>query len=230
MASKVQERIHVEAFLARLGGQYTIVEEREAPDFLVSRNGELVGLEVAQVFRDHDSVGDSGSAAKAIESRRSKLLRRLAADYYSAGGLALNVQALMPDPGAVECAGLVDRIVRARPAIPWERTRVETAGAALDLCALPPEAGQYNRWVAVDNSVGCRGQIGPAHILPVIQDKATRLARYRSAAPRVELLLVVDATRESGMVHWDPARPYPDLHGFDAMYIYFHPEKALRIT
>lgn len=83
--------------------------------------------------------------------------------------------------------------------------------------------------MTVDNSVGWRGQIGPEHILPVIQDKAARLARYRSAAARVELLLVVDATHESGMVRWDPTRPYPGLHGFDALHLYFHPEEALRL-
>lgn len=216
MASKVQERIYVEAFLGRLGGQHAIVEERESPDFLVSGNGEQFGLEVAQVFRDQASVGDSGSTAKAVESRRSKSLRRLAADYYSAGGLPLHVQALIADPAAIECVGLVDQIVRDRPAVPWERTRIELDGATLHLCALPPEAVRYSRWVVVNNSVGWRGQIGPEHILPVIQGKAARLARYRSAVDRVELLLVVDATRASGMVRWDSARPYPDLHGFDA--------------
>ncbi len=229
MASKVQERIYVEAFLARLGGQHAIVEERESPDFLVSGNGEQFGLEVAQVFRDQASVGDSGSTAKAIESCRSKLLRRLAADYYSAGGFPLHVQALITDPAAVVCAGLVDRIVSARAAVPWERTRVEMHGATLHLCALPPQAGEYARWVAVDNSIGWRGQIGPEHILPVIQDKASNLALYRSAVARVELLLVVDATCASGMVRWDPTRPYPGPHGFDSLHLYFHPEETLRI-
>lgn len=229
MASKVQERIYVEAFLAHLSGQHAIVEERESPDFLVSGNGECFGLEVAQVFRDQAAVSDSGSTTKAVESRRNKFLCRLVADYYSAGGPPLHVQAMMTDPVAVDYAGLVDRIVRARPAVPWERTRLEIDGATLHLCALPPEAGQYSRWVAIDNSVGWRGQIGPEYILPVIQGKAARLARYRSATARVELLLVVDATHESGMVRWDPARPYPGLHGFDAVHLYFHPDEVLRL-
>ena len=229
MASKVQERIYVEAFLARLGGQHAIVEERESPDFLISGNGECFGLEVAQVFRDQIAVSDSGSTAKAVESRRNKFLRRLAADYYSAGGLPLHVHAVMANPAAIDYAGLVDRIICARPAVLWEQTQLEMDGATLYLRALPPEAGQYARWVAVKNFVGRPGQIGPEHILPVIQDKASRLRRYRLAAGRIELLLVVDTTHESGMVRWDPARLYPGLHGFDALHLYFHPEEVLRL-
>lgn len=229
MASKIQERIYVEAFLSRLGGQHAIVEERESPDFMVAVNGECFGLEVVQVFRDQATVSDSGSTARAVESRRTKFLRQLAADYYSAGGPPLHIQALMADPAAVVYSGLVDRIVGARPAVPWERTRLEMDGATLHLCALPPELEQYDRWVAVDNSVGWLGQIGPEHILPMIQNKATRLASYRSAAARVELLLVVDTTRSSGMVRWDPARPYPCLHGFDALHLYFYPDEVLRL-
>lgn len=93
MASKVQERIYVEAFLAHMDGHHTIVEERESPDFLIMVEGEQFGLEVAQVFRDQAEVGNSGSPAKAVESRREKFLHQIATDYYSSGGLPLNVQA-----------------------------------------------------------------------------------------------------------------------------------------
>lgn len=75
MASKIQERIYVESFLARLGRSHLIVEERESPDFLIAVGDEQFGLEVAQVFRDQ-AVGNSGSLAKAVESRRIKFLRR----------------------------------------------------------------------------------------------------------------------------------------------------------
>jgi hypothetical protein len=230
MASKVQERIYVEAFLRGIGCQHAIIEERESPDFLISENGQRFGLEVSQVFRDQALVDDSGSAVKAVESRRSRFLCQLAADYYSAGGLPLNVHALITNPVASKDAGLVHQLIRARPAIPWERIRVEIDGASLHLRALPPEAGHYTRWVAVDNSVGWHGLIGPEHILPVIQKKSACLARYRSIATRIELLLVIDTTRWSGMVRWDPASAHPSAHGFDALYLYFHPKGAVRIA
>jgi hypothetical protein len=229
MASKIQERIYVEAFLARLNEPHVIITDRESPDFLVAVGDEQFGLEVAQVFRDQASAGGAGSPAKAVESQRSKFLRQLSLDYYAAGGLPLHVQALFSDPLAVKQHGLVQRIKGARPSVPWARTRIEGDGFALRLVSLPPDAGQYTCWVCVDNSVGWRGQIGPADLLPVIQDKASRLAMYRSAVARVELLLVVDGTRASGMVRWDAAQPLPSLHGFDAIHLYFHPKESLRI-
>lgn len=229
MASKIQERLYAEAFLACLDRPHIIVEERESPDFLVAVGSEQFGLEVAQVFRDQAEVGNSGSPARAVESRRNKFLHQIAMDYYSAGGLPLNVQALVSDSEAINRTELVNRIKHARPSTPWGRIQIDVDGSTLHLTALPPQAGQYNRWVCVNNSVAWRGQIGPADVLPVIEEKATRLARYRLVAPRIELVLVVDTTRASGMVRWDPAQPFPSLHGFDTIHLYFHPEDLLRI-
>lgn len=227
MASKIGERIYVEAFLARLSVSHVIVAERESPDFLIATGDEQFGLEVAQVFRDQAAVGDAGSPAKARVSKRIKGLQQLSTDYYAAGGLPLCVQALFSNPAALKQHGLVQRIRDVRPSVPWERATAECDRATLHLVALPVEAGQYNRWVCVNNSVGWRGQIRLADILPVIQDKASRLPTYRSVAPRVELLLVVDGTRRSGMVRWDVDQVLPSLHGFDAIYLYFHPDGVL---
>lgn len=102
-------------------------------------------------------------------------------------------------------------------------------GSTFYLTALPPDVGPYNRWVCVNNAVAWRGQIGPADVLPVIEEKAARLVRYRLAVSRIELVLVVDTTRSSGMVRWDPTQPFPSLHGFDAIHLYFHPKGPLRI-
>ncbi len=230
MASKIQERIYLESFLTHLDRPHLIVEERESPDFLVAVEGEQFGLEVAQVFRDQAEVGRSGSPAKALESRRNKFLRQLATDYYSADGLPLHVQVLLSDPASIEKAGVIDQIKRARPSTPWECTKINMDGAIFNLTALPHDAGQYTRWVCVNNSVAWRGKLGPADVLPVIEEKAARLARYKLAALRIELLLVVDMTRASGMVRCDPAQAFPSLHGFDAIYLYFHPEELIRIN
>lgn len=228
MASKVQERIYVEAFLKHLGGQPTILEERESPDFLIAVGKEQFGLEVAQVFRDQAEVGAYGSPAKAMESRRNKFLRQLATDYYAAGGFPLHVKALF-NGSITNRARLVKQIINARSSVPWERTKIELNLATFHLMSLPHEAEQYTRWVAINNSVGWRGLIGNKDILPRIQAKADRLMHYRSVVARVKLILVVDETCRSGMVRWDPAQPYPDLHGFDAIHLYFHPTEILRI-
>lgn len=230
MASKIQERIYVEAFLARLDRYYTIVEERESPDFLITVGSEQFGLEVTQVFRDQAEVDNSGSPAKAVESSCNKFLRQIATDYYSAEGLPLHVQVLLPDSVSIEKAKLVDQIQLARPSIPWERTKIDIDEATLYLTALPHEAGQYTRWVCVNNSVAWRGKIGSADVLPLIEEKTAHLMRYRAVIQRVELLVVVDTTQASGMVCWDPDQPFPSLQGFDAIHLYFHPAELLRLS
>jgi len=222
MASKIQERIYVEAFLSRMERRHTIVEERESPDFLIAVEGERFGLEVAQVFRDQAEVANSGSAAKAAESRRNKFLSQIATAYYTAHGLPLHVQALFSDQFAIERTGLIDQIKHARPSTHWERTKINMDGATFYLTALPPEAGLYTRWGCVNNAVAWSGQIGPEHVLPVIEEKASHLARYRLVAPCIELLLVVDTTRASGMVRWNLSQPFPSLNGFDAIHLHFH--------
>ena len=229
MASKIQERIYVESFLAGLDEAYTIIEERESPDFLIADESERFGMEVAQVFRDQAKVHNSGSPAKAKESRRSKFLHHIARDYYLSGGLPLNVRALLSDPGAIDRTRLIDQIKHARPSIPREGVKINVGRSTFYLTALPLEWGSYNRWVCVNNSVAWHGKIGPADVLPVIEQKAAHLACYRLVVPRVELLLVVDGMYASGMVGWDPAQPFPSLHGFDAIHLYFHPEGPLRI-
>lgn len=227
MASKICERIYVEAFLACLEGSYRIIKERESPDFLVEGCGEPFGLEVVQIFRDQATLRRDGSPAKTAESLRDKGLRRLAEKYYEAGGLPLDVKALFSDPATIRRRDLVERLKKARPSVPWERIRVNEDGLTLYLRALPPERGNYCRWLCIDNSIGWRGQIGQSDVLPVIKNKAARLTTYRSVVQRIELLIVVDCTYGSGMVHWDASQDLPSRHGFDAIYLYFHPEKLL---
>ncbi len=226
MASKVLERIFVEGFLQRLDPGYVILEERESPDFLVSDGTEKFGLEVAQVFRDQ---GPAGSPSKAAESRRVQYLWRLASDYYSRSGLPLLVRAEVPNRFDMDTGSLADRLKAARPAAPWARSRFKVRSSAFHLTSLPAEAGQYCRWECINNSVGWRGWLTAENVQPVIGDKASKLSNYRRAIVRVELLLVVDVTRTSGMVRWRDETPFPMGQGFDAVHLYFYPDEARRL-
>ena len=225
MASKVLERIFVEGFLQRLGPGYVILEERESPDFLVSDGQEKFGLEVAQVFRDQ---GPAGSPSKAAESWRVQYLRRLASDYYSRSGLPLLVDAEISN--RFDTGTLADRFKAARPAAPWAENRFKLRSSTFHLTSLPTEAGQYCRWVCINNSVGWQGWLTAENVDPVINDKASKLSNYRRAIARVELLLVVDVTQTSGMVRWRDGTPFPVGQGFDAVHLYFHPDEARRIA
>lgn len=215
------------AFLQRLGPSYVIVEERESPDFLISDGKVQFGIEVAQVFRNQ---GPAGSPSKAAESRRMQYLRRLASDYYSRHGLPLLVKAQIPDRFDANTGALADRLRAARPADPWNRRQFTVRDYPFHLTSLPPEVGQYRRWVCINNSVGWRGWLATNDIGPVIDEKASKLSNYRKAIARVELLLVVDATRTSGMVRWRDGSLVPVAHGFDAIHLYFHPIETRRLA
>jgi hypothetical protein len=59
-------------------------------------------------------------------------------------------------------------------------------------------------------------------IQPRIDEKASKLSSYRKAIARVELLLVVDTSRTSGMVRWQKSAQFPAKQGFDAIHLYFY--------
>ncbi|MEO6307933.1 MAG: hypothetical protein ABIO96_06160 [Nitrospiraceae bacterium] len=225
MASKVLERIFVEGFLQRLGPGNVILEERESPDFLISDGQEKFGLEVAQVFRDQ---GSAGSPSKAAESWRVQYLRRLASDYYSRSGLPLLVSAEISN--RFDTGLLADRLKAARPAALWAEIRFKVRSSTFHLTSLPTEAGQYCRWVCINNSVGWQGWLTAENVESVLDQKASKLSNYRRAIARVELLLVVDVTQTSGMVRWRDGTPFPVGQGFDAVHLYFYPDEARRLA
>ena len=66
---KQRERFLLEEFIkvSRIDAQ--IVEEREAPDFVVRTGGALVGVEVTELFISHETHGNTPQAHEAISSQ-----------------------------------------------------------------------------------------------------------------------------------------------------------------
>lgn len=218
----------MEGFLKHIEQELHLVAERESPDFVLSDAQGEFGLEVAQIFRDRS---ESGSPSKAVESRRSKYLRRLALDYYSRSGLPLLVQARIPDQFQYDVQALSERLMAERNHEPWRSSEFSLAqDATFELTPLPDEAGQYSRWVCINNSVGWRGWLCADDLAPTIEDKSMKLAEYRSATARVSLLLVVDVTQASGTLRWPDDVVPPSAQGFDAVYLYLHPLEARRLA
>jgi hypothetical protein len=228
VASKLLERIFVEGFLKHIDQDLHLVAERETPDFVLSDARGQFGLEVAQIFRDRS---ESGSPSKAAESRRSKYLMRLASDYYSRSGLPLLMKATIPDQFQFDVHALTDRLIAERNDEPWRSSKFSLGpDTTFDLTPLPDEAGQYSRWVCINNSVGWRGWLGVDDLRPTIEDKSQKLEEYRAATTRVSLLLVVDVTQPSGMLRWPDNAVPPEARGFDAVYLYLHPREARRLA
>lgn len=150
MASKLHERIFVENCLSHLGPDYVIAEERKSPDLIISKGDERFGIEVAQVFRDQSP---HGSPTKARESRRVQYLNRLASKYYSCDGLPLLVKANISGPPERDIGAVVDRLKVERLPSTSGKGRFEMGCSTFHLMALPAEAGPYQRWICINNSV-----------------------------------------------------------------------------
>jgi|WetSurMetagenome_2_1015567.scaffolds.fasta_scaffold67703_2 hypothetical protein len=227
MASKLQERIFVEGFLKRCPDPMSLIAERESPDFLMRDDKGELGLEVAQVFRTN---GRAGSPAKAAASRRAKYLKGLASAYYRTGGLPLLVKATLPHRPDYDVEALSRRLQVERADEPWDRTSfVLSPSTKFHLTALPAEAGIYNRWLCINNSLGWVGRLDSKLLASRIQAKAAKISEYRKKAERIGLLLVVDGTCESGMLQWPADEPPPDPEGFDLVYLYIHPDEVFRL-
>jgi hypothetical protein len=228
MASKLQERIFVEGFLQKCPDAMALIAERESPDFIMRDHKGEFGLEVAQVFR---SNAREGSPAKAAESRRAKYLSGLASAYYRAGGLPLHVKATLPDRPDYDVTAVVKKLQVERAEVPWGRTNfMLTPSAKFYLTALPAEIGEYKRWLCVNNSVGWVRRLDANLLASRIQAKAAKINEYRNAAKRIALLLVVDGTCESGMLQWRKDEHPPHPRGFDAIYLYVHPDVVFRLA
>lgn len=221
----------MEGFLEHIEEDICLVAEREErfpPDFILSDARGEFGLEVTQVFRDRR---ESGSPSKAAEVSRSKYLSRLASDYYSRSGLSLLVKANIPDRFNLDMHALSDRLKAERNDQPWQQSKFSlTPNATFYLTSLPKKVGRYSRWVCVNNSVGWRRWLGGYDLAPSIKHKSQKLAKYRYARDRVSLLLVVDVTRESGMLRWPDNAVPPEARGFEAVYLYMHPLEAKRLV
>lgn len=228
MASKILERMYLDGFLKTFS-QFEVVDEREAPDFVLRDPTGSIGFELVQLFRDSTK---GGSRAKAIESRRQRFLVDLARQYYAAGGRPVLVKACLPDSPIGELDRLIERIQLVRRAEPWAvgQFSIGQQRATFYLTSLPEEAGSYRRWLCINNNLGWVGTAGARLIAAAIREKSTKLPTYRAAVGRVALLLVADGTRRSGMLRWSRRELSPSAHGFDAVYLYRHPNEAIQLA
>lgn len=228
MASKPLERCYVDGFLMAFP-QFDVVEECEAPDFILRDEGGLFGLEVVQIFKDSSPAG---SPAKKIESHRQAALEELAQKYYASGGKPLTVTALMPTPSLGDLDRLARRLRQKRSCRPWTQTQLPIGreGTRLYLTALPDEAGSYRLWRCASSAAGWVRPLCEASVASAIDAKARKLTSYRRAASRVALLLVADSTRGSGMVDWFHRDVAAAARGFDAVYFYRYPMAVIQVA
>ncbi|MGE3171794.1 MAG: hypothetical protein AB7O97_04160 [Planctomycetota bacterium] len=230
------ERFYLDAFLARVQEKVSMVEARprgHPPDFLVRDAKGLLGLELTGAYLGSDQA--AGSPRKEQETTRSRLLARAADCYYANPSAPVHVTVDLPDGFSITPRLLALHIATNRSPVvgtvrkfevsdanghnrPWAKIRVRT---------LPPWFQDYRHWQCVNNAIGWRGLLSRDQVQATIDGKAKKIDRYRAATARVGLLIHVDRTRSSGMVAWEGGSV--SASGFDAVWLYLHPERVYRL-
>jgi hypothetical protein len=202
---KARERFLLEKFLECAALPYHNIEEREAPDFIVTLNDQRVGMELTELFVPHDSVG---APLQAQESAADRIVNQARVNYENAGGQPAYVRVLF-NPGqdltrlnraaaAQELAMFVRDIdvqegsnQEIRPGYPGSPF-AETI-ASIRVYGVPSQ--EMALWTVLR-----AGWAFPIAIEPIqarIDEKARRLNSYRNVVSSNWLVIVADATRPS---------------------------------
>lgn len=231
---KQRERFLLDSFLQTLNLPIDITDEREAPDFLVSYDGQVVGIEVTELF----VPPREGTTLQAHESLTSRIVQRARADYQRQGGPPMHVSiGFTPrcDLGGTNRDNLSKALVdflAAHPLAQWERLHWQPD----DSWQLPDEIAFVHALGVPDQefahwAVPRAGWVHPltaALLQASIDKKASRIETYRSATAESWLLIVADRTNPSQL--FDAGE---QLNGcalrspFDRTYYYGYPESTV---
>jgi hypothetical protein len=242
-AKKREERFFLDQFIVQTG-RWQVVREGKPPepDFFVSDARGLLGVELTSVQKDA-APGES-SAATARERNRAKFLRRAAEHYYTHGGTSIHVQAAKLPPAGLDLEDLTRRLKESRECAlatvdqvhefeitanndPDQLPIAEFRVRALD----PVQFPRYDRWQAVENSVGWVRQAPADFLVAAVRRKAeAKLPNYKTAVDRVALLIYADRTKSSGMIQLPPDARLADACGFVEVHLFLPPEQVLQLA
>lgn len=224
MASKVEERIYLEWFFNQEKIIHGEVIDHEHPDFLVEIGGQVTGIEVTKIFLE-ENPGEKGSPIKAAESRRTKWLHTLAANYYKRHStpIRLNLQT-----NSDLCAELSDALLSALEAssqMPlWKSVRVDIelppgSWCVANVTRLPWEFSEYSLWRILNDHTCFVGDITRGHLLHALNKKSRRVADYLLWCEKVWLLLVADSGWNSGSFHIPNQLPMVGPTDFEKVWL-----------
>lgn len=234
MKQKEHERYHLEQAIQNGKLDWTIVEEGEAPDFMVSSPEGSFGLELVTVYRGGgvEKAGDrgprkfsTGAWSKKREEKRNAKLQRLRRSFEASGGPTLSVKVL----GNISSQDFQD--------IP---RHLEEKGAGrlnlgeqirIDLPCVTVHATRSFTpvWILIEDIVGWVNTEPRKEVEAAILSKAAKLAAYqRRAGADVRLLIVAEGRFNSGKL-----RPHKGMtvngHGFREVYFYNSPSGPFQV-
>jgi len=235
---KLRERFLLEQFIEAAEIKAQIVEQREAPDFVVQVNGRLVGIEVTELFVSQDSHGNTLQAQEAISSR----IVAKAQELYQASGappahiticfapncdfrnLNRNKVSQQLCNWASELKLSLWQRVDWRPDEPHDLLSDEISF----IHALGVPCFSMAHW-----SVASAGWVAPltsASLQARIDAKAERLRRYSTVTADVWLLVVADSMRPSSLIEAKPKFEIQTIVSpFSRTFFYRHPHIVLEL-
>lgn len=235
---KRRERFLLERFLETAGIAAQVVEEREAPDFLINTDDGLIGVEVSELFISHETHGNTPQAQEAISAQIAAKAQRL---YQESGGSPAHVS-LCFAPGRDlrhlnrdDTAHQLSNLVREMNLVPWQRInwRPYEPHAALPseiafVYALGVPDSKMAHW-----NVARAGWVAPLTLGPLqqrIDAKVKRLPIYRDSIQENWLLIVADAMKPSALIEvrhdFDPLAL---ASTFSRTFFYRHPHDFIEL-
>ena len=235
---KVRERFLLERFIdaAKLNAQ--IIEEREAPDFIVRVDDALVGVEVTELFISHDRQCSTPQAGEAISSQIAVKAQRL---YQAADGPPAHVTVCfgpkknLRDLNRDKTAQMLCDYVLTLNLSLWQRInwRPEKLGDPLlnefsFVHALGVPSFDMAHWAVA--RAGWVASLTPASLQDRIDAKVKRLPGYQVTIAENWLLIVADSMKPSSLIE---ARADFDTHSvsspFGRTFFYRHPNSFLEL-
>lgn len=213
---KERERRFVQTFLKISSLPAKILEECEAPDFLLEFEDRRVGLEVTEVFIEDDG---GPIKPKVAESIVDEIVTRARRRYEERGGKPLYVSfgfsrnANMPQLNRREAAeAIADFLLALDPPVDkpvnWERRAHRLDQLPLQLLSmriLAVPVATMAHW-----STPRGGWVAPltaSFLQPSIDEKSKKIARYQGAVHDVWLLLAIEGRAPSQFFEPSPEIP-----------------------
>lgn len=233
---KQHERFLLEQFIETASLDAKIIEEREAPDFILLTAGGLVGVEVTEIFIDHDQ---SQSPLQVQESISTRIVARARQIYDESGAPPAHVSVCF-SPGRdlrqlsmKEVAAKLAYFVQSLGLVEWQRVVWRPSG--LD-DALPREIS-YLQALRVPKpemahwAVARAGWVAPltaAALQLRVDDKASRVPDYSAVVDENWLLIVADITKPSQLMEArENFDPQAVSSPFARTFFYRYPEKQV---
>lgn len=222
---KSDERFYVERAAEMLNALWTVGEDRESPDFIVTEGDHQFGLEVSELFIGHE--GKKGADKKAKESIHQKKIDHYREIYAGVSDSPLCVRIL----GTVNDKTMGELLRQLfqhdfESMYPGDQIEVELS----DQFKAYVTKALRNWWFRVDDRVG----IVNTDPMPIIDKrvamKSKRLKTYQEAVGEdVRLLLVANRMLNSGKLEL-VKKSTIDARGFQAVYFLSYPENVTELT